>query len=60
MIFFGGPIQMTYPNIPYPPQRGWADKSFDLIVGTFGNTGSVILIIALLVFAIWMKFGRKK
>lgn len=60
MAFFGGPVQMGYPVMPTAPVRGWADRAFDLIVGTFGNTGSAILVVFLVAFSIWLKFGRKK
>lgn len=64
LMFFGMP---TYPNqvaqyqypIPVKAQSVW-EKAFDLIVQAFSPTGAAIIVVGLVVWFIWVKFGKGK
>ena len=61
MTFFGGPV---YPNMPYVQKTvsepSWMNRVIDIFQNAFGNQGSAILLLGIVVFAVYLKFGRKK
>ena len=57
---FGGPAIDFQMQQPYAQQaRGWADRMFDVIISTFGNTGTAILAVLIFGFILWTRFRPK-
>jgi len=58
-IFFGGPVQTQFPIQSVTGKSGWADRMLDIVVSTFGNAGTAILLVLFFGFILWMRFRQK-
>jgi len=56
--FFGGPVY-AYPQ-QLAKEPSWASRAFDIVVQTFGNTRTAILLVAFVGYTLWLKFGKRK